>query len=254
MKYLLPFALLIILQSCQMKTGDLNGDVESFKSLKYEAVEKFGEVTKGRPLESADYPYELTMANVQVYYDTKGEEQKIKYFTARGGIEMQVVRQEDPLKFDLFNGNGDFQGRIIFDHSIYPKTTSTYDHDGALMLKTLTEYNNSGTTAKEQDYNHKGEWAETREFQYDESNRVTVEKHTTFVPGNYWNDPDTTTTEYTYKYNENDDIIECLIREKRGEFLVHFDYTYDQQKNWIVCITRSGVKPVHYYERTITYR
>ncbi len=255
MKYLILGLLVIAcFQSCQMKTGDLNGNVESFTSLKYEAVEKFGDVTKGRPQEASERPYEQQMANVKVEYDIKGKEQKFTKFNTRGGIEYQGIRQDDPLKFDLFDENGAFQGRIILDHAIYPKTTSTYNDNGALIQKTLTDYNSSSLPVIEHDYNSIGEWVESREYQYNEKNRIKMEKHTTLIPGNYWSEPDTTISAYFYAYNEHDDISECKILEKKGESLINFAYTYDQNKNWIVCILSSGVKPLHYFERSITYR
>lgn len=155
--------------------------------------------------------------------------------------------------------------------------SETHVNNGRIMSNNIYTCDARGNITKDKEYgtnmrsNVEGDLTSTKNFEYDELNRVISEKTISNPESSYYQYryeynknnklvlkeyglPTSIYFEtYRYVYDYNDDLIITIISTTKGLGKETFEYTYDKINNWIKKIGYTNDKPVTITERTIEY-
>lgn len=170
-------------------------------------------------------------------------------------------------------------GRVFYKYTYDASgflTSKTLVNNGEIMSNNMYTCDARGNITKDKEYgdnihtNVKGDLTSTKNFEYDELNRVISEKAISNPESSYY--------QYRYEYDKNNklvlkeyglptsiyfetyryvyllnDLIMTLITTNKGIGKETFEYTHDNKYNWIKKIGYLNDKPVTITERTIEY-
>ena len=199
--------------------NNLNGNVKSTYQVHFEAVEKFGKITKGSKIKTD----ELTIWLNEVFkeYDDNG----------------------NTIEFNRYNSDGELLFKYIYEHDDNGNSIeqNRYNSDGELDEKWTSKYDDKGNEIKSNKYNSDGELEYKYTFEYDYKGNM-IEMN--WLRGTL-----------TYEYDDKGNINEENYYNSDGELedKKTYEYKFDDKENWIQQIIFEDDKPTFIVEREIKY-
>ena len=198
-------------------------------------------------------------------------------------IDNYVYRNDgliDSIKICWKQHRGKCDCRNIYTKYMYDSNgfiaSKTHINNGEITSNNMYTCDARGNITIDKEYgsnihsNVEGDLTSTKNFKYDELNRVVLKKTI--------NNPDLSYSQYRYEYNKDnqlvleeyglpnsnyfesyryvyllDDLFITLIATNKGIGKETFEYTRDNKNNWIKKIVYLNDKPVTITERTIEY-
>ncbi|MBO7300063.1 MAG: hypothetical protein J6U53_01485 [Tidjanibacter sp.] len=283
--YALAVLTALLLIGCNSTTDDtiydyqlmgLNRPVQMVQVKAYEAVSKFGEVTKGNLEWYGHYSASFNeVGNLDVVneYDDDGDlycVERFKYNEVNKLTEQCTYDSDGDLNHSIHfeydaNGNivkqtttephwsywGDSQTIRIVEYTIEDDSVKEerYSKNGEL-LAVLTYSKNDKTGSEFTIYDNKSDKSTNGHRLYNEQGRLVEEDFGEgYVSKAKWNEKNLPV------HTENYDIYRNTLLSPTDGEVYFIEYEYDQQGNWVKQIIYEGVtkKPATIYERTITY-
>ena len=228
--------------------ANLNGDVKSVYTASFDAIEKFGEVTKGEKGQIGVSGKLNGRVYDRVIFDDKGNQ-----------IERIVYNFTHKYKYD------DIGNRI---------ENTSYNIDGEIHWKKKYKYDDKGNEIEEKHYNKNGGLIFTYKYKYDDKgNRIersgygwpsfdltSKTKYKYDDKGNEieeknYNFEFLSTTLTKYKYDDKGNEIEEKSYDKKNKLIdkTNYEYKFDDKENWIQQIKFIDDKPAFIIEREIKY-
>lgn len=240
-------------QSEDLKEYNLKGKVNTLKSIKYIAVEEFGEVVEGkRSSRNKSDELDMRYSNISLEYDQNGKCEWLTYFDRNGEVELKASAKDSILTF--YSSDGDLMLKSIGNDASKPTEVSSYNPNGELELKLLLRYDDENNLVEEREYSSDGKLIRSSNYQYDknnnisEENRLEIEENWLFI-----NNYDTLKSVLSYGYNENKDVVDFEISQKNKKAQKKYVYEYDDRNNWTQRIEYNGIVPKYIVEREIEY-
>ena len=196
---------------------NLNGNVKSTKEIYFEAIEKFGKITKG-----SRFGYQFLKT-----YDENGN-----------SIEKRVYNIDDDL-LHTYIYEYDSKGRSI--------EQSRYNSDGDLDEKWTSQFDDNDNEIKSSLYNSDGDLLYKYSFKYNNEDILIEMKM-------FRNDGKLERT-YTYELDDKGNKIKEVINSSDGNIFDKwtYNYEYDIKDNWIKRTQFIDKKPINITEREIEY-
>tara|TARA_X000001036_G_C20566174_1_gene760664 strand:- start:306 stop:983 length:678 start_codon:yes stop_codon:yes gene_type:complete len=200
-----------------MTRNNLNGNVKSTKEIYFEAIEKFGKITKG-----SRFGYQFLQT-----YDNEGN-----------SIERSVYNKDDDLLHKYIYVY-DSEGRSI--------EQNRYNSDGDLEEKWTSQFDDNDNEIKSSLYNSDGDLQNKYSFKYNNEGILIEMKM-------FRNDGKLERT-YTYEVDDEGNTIKEVINSSDGNILDKWTYNYefDIKDNWIRRTQFIDKKPINITEREIEY-
>lgn len=225
-----------------LKELKLNGRIKSIKESSFEAVEKFGEISKGNIVSSEyllfnregnkteenSYKPDRSLNSRSTYeYDDKGNQIKVNSYKPDGSLGFR-----DTFEYDD-------KGNQI--------ELNSYKPDGSLNLRWTFEYDDKGNQIELNAYKSDGslDFRHTSEYD-DKGNEIEL---------NAYESDGSLNSKWTYKYDDKGNRIEAsAYYSDRGLIPeITYQYEFDEQKNWIKQIVFENGIPKKIIEREIEY-
>jgi hypothetical protein len=276
-----------------VEEGGLKGKVKSVKETYYEAINKFGEVIKGKER----YPPTLTR------YDVKGNKTEWNGYNSDGSFSYKYTYKYDAKGNTIekieYNSAGSLKSTWEYDNKGNNIEYNEYSSGGSLGKKVIYKYDDKGNRIEQNEYNSDGSLREKSTFKYDaKENRIERNEYNSRGSLRYkstykydnkgneieWNEYNSAggfDYKYTYKYDAKGNNIEYktyilvagalyeifsttlfkydandnVIEKIAGDSVHNYNYRYDRKGNWTVKIYFSTAAhlPVHINERAIEY-
>lgn len=250
----------------------LQGAVKSMKMFKFEAIDKFGQISKGNP---KGYSFE----NIVVLFNEDGNAIEINWYKTDGKLEYKYLIGYDDWGFfkkkDRYNSNGKVNSKRVYVRDSLERTytENKYAADGSLESIILYSYNedwklirqvsqyfedmaNSGYNTYE--YNDIGKIIELKGFNTE--NRFSSRFSFTYnelnlIKERYYYFKEGSPSKEVYFYDELGNLIEEKKYSLDGNLLLDstFKYEMDQMGNWIRKIEFHDMIPKYIYERNLEY-
>ena len=256
---------------------NLKGNVKSVFDISFEAVEKFGKITKGA---------EITYSNHDIYkrertvYNDKGNKiEKDSHNNSQGSLT-----HKDTFEYDD-KGNQIEWRSYVSDGSLQSKVTYRYDDKGNIIENRTINSDGNLNDGWTYEYDDKGNHIKSRHyydsflnnldnFTYehdDKGNVIEFKKYNkdgelNYKQKNRWNDKGNL-IEYS-KYDKDGkltfrrtiqhdkgNIIERKDYDKKNKLKdkTNYEYKFDDKENWIQKIIFKNDKVTHIVERDIDY-
>ena len=205
---------------------NLNGNVKSTYEVSFEAIEKFGEITKGSNRQKY-YIDNFEQWHVQNEYDDNGNRIERNIYSSDGELIFKYICEHDD------NGNSIEQNR--------------YNSEGKLDEKWTSKFDAKGNEIKSNLFNSESKLVSKYTFEYDDKENM--------IEMNYYNYDDELISIMTYEFDDNGNLIEENKYDKDGELEDEFSYEYkfDDKENWIQKTIFEDDKPTFIIEREIKY-
>jgi antitoxin component YwqK of YwqJK toxin-antitoxin module len=254
----------------------LKGKVKSIREITYEAVEKFGKLTKGEIFcdESGCFVY-------QRKYDTKGNKIEENRYYSNGSLDDKYTYKYDDkgnlTEENRYKSNGslDWKKTYKYDGKGNRTELNIYDSDGSLDREYTYKYDDKGNLIEENYYNSNGSLSWKYTYKYDgKGNNIeynvyedgSLDSKKTYkyddkgncIEMTEYNSDGSLKKKDTYKVAVQDDEVKKNIHKLLdGIFSSNKTYKYDDKGNWIEEISYDEI----YYdtdtpiitERTIEY-
>lgn len=254
----------------------LNGRVKSVKSMCYNAIERFGDVSKGEIIDYSDSDYDVPLYPAYIAeYNEAGN--VVKFYTYDDDGELLNVYKNEyignnQVSHTFFDRDGEafYYWKFIFENEIptgfenyaeYNTTNEEYRDvvfDG-LLLKSFSTYKDGDlvSSTERKFYKNLVESSITK----DADGNVTYQFTNTWTPdGKLLHmesmSNDKKEAEKTYTYDENGYPITLIKKGNwyKGEANYTFKYTlFDKQGNWLSRVIYSNDKAYIVEERNIEY-
>ena len=234
-KFILIFLLyilsltIILFSSCSTDDGvkndlnemNLNGKVKSIREYSYEAVEKFGEISKGNRIS------EISGSDEYILFNDKGNNIERNIYNSDGNLDKKWTYKYDD-KGNKIEVNG-------------------YNSDGSLDNKLTFNYDDKGNSIEVNVYNSDGSLNEKRTYKYDDKGNKIEE--------NWYNSDSSLYMKWTYEYNDRGNMIEKNWYKSDGNLFskTTYKHEYDKKNNWIKRIEFEKEIPKYILEREIKY-
>ena len=186
-----------------LQKGNLKGKVKSVRHIKYKAIDKFGELTKG------DIIVEYGFGNKLTKYDKNGNKiERNRYLPYRS------LYMKETYKYDK-NGN-----KI---------EANGYKSDGSLDWKYTYKYDKNGNKIEKNWYNSDGSlttWKYT--YKYDKNgNTIEYNRYSSYRSlYRKYNNKST----YKYKYDKHGNWVQKIYFEQKGENSLLLPQTIEERK------------------------
>ena len=241
---------------------NLRGNVKSIIENKFAAVEKFGEIMRGKSIE--DYEHKVNhqyifnsfgnimsekngflSRNVEKNYNVKNKLVSETIILENGEVHKKtyLYKVDDTLEINIHNGEkllSKTKFIYITKDSIHK---NEYNSNGDLEYKTISKYKNNRL--------------QKQSFYYGNTEFNSINSYDSY--GNLvkianYDSKKKLTNIVTMKYDENNMIVENKNFYK-GKFTVDLKYKYklDDSKNWIQKVVIKDNKPFWLFERKIEY-
>lgn len=252
--------------------NNLKGRVKSVNEIEYEAVEKFGEVEKGKKTSRIYREYNAAGYETLFIHERfeDGETDKFVRTTRYENNKLIEMKEEDNGQVAVsrfkYNAQGavesmdelDGKGRLKSRQKTKYNTdglaveVNVYKGDGSEYLRVVSTYNAKKEKVKEETYTKEGGLITAYTFAYD--SRGNQAEYTYIDYGRNQKKP----TAYKYVFDDKDrkveerhsiaglDKKEVFEYDAQGNLIGSVDqygaeekkvYTYDAQNNWTKCIT-----------------
>jgi hypothetical protein len=247
------FLILISCSETKKKHNDrekdeLLGNVTQIKENKYEAFEKFGEISTGASCgnimnntlkkynnqgnikEEYYYNNDGTLHSKYIYeYDERGRLTEQSSFSANGNLEFKSTFKNDDKgniierigtpSSPQFTSDG-FRRTFVFDKNGNMIESCDYNSSGNLNSKAVNKFDNIGNLIEAREYNGDGSLWYINTFKYDSIGNVVEEIN--------YDSKDSIQNRTTKKYNTNGIIAEKIIYRRSAE-----DNKIYQKDRWI---------------------
>lgn len=205
-----------------LKKMNLKGKVRSIREFYYKAVEKSGEILKGK-IEKYDFEHRDTY----IIFNNKGN-----------GIEENA-----------YNADGSFAYKWTckYDNKGNQIETNDYDSDGKFYKKWIIKYKYKWNKIETNVYNSDGSFSHKWILKYDyKGNQIEQ--------NNYRSDG-SLVRKWVSKYDDKGNQIEENAYNSDGSLGVNcnYEYEYDEKNNWIKKIIFENKIPEYILERKIEY-
>jgi len=278
-------------QSSNINEYNKNGKIKSIRTISYEAIQKFGEIQKGRRSnEFMKYDQQITIDYAKkkciiknlssndklefsfvMEFDNKGNITKETYYDSTSIQGTYQINKYDKVgnitESIVFNPNGSIFTKITCKYKNGKKISlDYYNSDGDLFKKNTFKYNSSGNLIELNDYNSDGSIFTQQLFEYDNNN--TLINMTSYKYPNNKNrisyaSNDKWETKFYTRYNNKGLEIENIIYNPDGTIsgegsplknAKEYEYEYDQKGNWIkkIVYIKNG-RALYIIERVIEY-
>jgi hypothetical protein len=272
------FLLLVILSGCNsaekknhLKELGLKGKVKSIHEVRYNAVEKFGQIEKG------DIVRGPGVEKMYIFNELGNKIEVIDYTSYRTPLLKWVYNYDDKNRLieqdqiSLWDSIYlSYKWKMIYDLNDKLSEINYFTPEGSLDGKRLYKYSNEGNKIEEQAYNKEGA-LEFCIFQKFDRLKNPIEEgyteglDTTKSTSKYLNgfpvekvmlDSEGEASYYwKYKYDKNGNIIEERQHDKNGRMTTKTTYTYeyDNENNWTKQIIYVNGKSKIVISREIEY-
>lgn len=243
----IKFLPIILLLSCSgsktsektdLISDDLKGKVTKVTEITYDAIEKFGEPSKGKMTDKSIYEYnelgnktewynyvsnEYNTFEFKEFYEYDDKNNKIKW-SNKGDLSANGVNKFDNrgnlIESNSYN-NGKLSVRNIYkyDNADNKTESSIYTEDGSLNTKYTYIYDASGKLIEEKGYTPKGDLYFTDTYDYKDGLLI-----------GYVDISNNVSTNFSYKYLK-----------------------MDSEGNWLVKVKYKNSVPISFVERKIEY-
>ena len=195
---------------------NLNGNVKSTKEIYFEAIEKFGKITKG-----SRFGYQFLKT-----YDENGNSIERRVYNIDDDLLHTYIYEYDSkgrgIEQNRYNSDGDLDEKWTsqFDDNDNEIKSSLYNSDGDLLYKYSFKYNNEDILIEMKMFRNDGKLERTYTYELDDKgNRV-----------------------YASRYNENGEL----------DYETAYEYKeFDEEKNWLTKIGYKDGKATEIIEREI---
>ncbi len=237
-KFILNMIALFFFTSCtenkienNLTEENLKGKVKSVKEVSYDAIEKFGEVAKGRVLNWG-------RENKQMIYSEKGSKIEENHFNSKGELEWKYMYKYDEKDNQIEESVYDSKGELVRKNTFkYDEKNNKIEENGYNSNRELVygyiytyKYDNKGNQVecKQNKHNSEGQlepkmWTKLLIYKYDEKGNLIEEKECNYN-GELCN-------KNTYKYDKKRNKIEEQIYNFVGELNYKYNYKYDERGN-----------------------
>ncbi|SNA74769.1 hypothetical protein [Flavobacterium psychrophilum] len=265
----------ICLQSCNKNNNEksdteklnLNGKIKSITENSFHAIEKFGEIIKGKSSNNL-----LNKENHQMIYNNNGylieEKNEPIYYrlTNKYNSENKVVEVK------TFDESGVLTGTTIkkYDKKGNENEYSQF-YQGKLVAKGKFLYDDKGNRIEHKYYNENGDLESMQKNTYDNQNNLIGYKYydangvlgfsSKYVFDSSGNEIESVNynslgnidRKTISTYNSDNLIIEFKDTFNDNYYTEKYTYKFDSNKNWIEKIVFKNGKPESIIERTIEY-
>lgn len=228
------FIPLILLSGCStvekknnLAEMNLKGKVQSKREISYEAIDKFGKITKGKRLPTYELSDEYILFNEmgnKIRYSLYYTEGSLLY-TETYNYDDNGNRIERNFGVDEFRGGKwlykyDSKGRRIEEIEYKP--------DGSINRKHFFKYGAAGNKIEKKEYKSDGSLENISSYKYDDKGNQIEE--------NRFNSDGNLNVRETYQYDDEGNLIEDNVHYSDGTQATKTTYTYDNDKNIIMVI------------------
>lgn len=231
---------------------DLKGNIKKVTTIRYRAVEKFGNVEKGKKASRKESQYpDLTYENAMVKFDKENKITDVSAFDKYGDLEWKAIFKNDTI-IDIVQPNGELYYKFIGNDRWAPTKMDIYGSDGKMQFRATSIYEN-GKEMKSDIYNREGKLVFHQEFTYDKKGlMIQFVSSANDVSGYRSRDKTEVTTELM-EYNEAGIMVAQTTENRGNSERIDFKYKFDENGNWIERIEYISSIPKYLIERTIEY-
>lgn len=245
MKPTIIFLISIFLFSCVEKKNrtNLKGKVHLVTTVRYKAVEKFGEIEKDSIVQKSTSKF-----------NEEGNEIENADYNSDGSLNTKTIfkydKAENILEECSYNSNGNLSSKIIYTYDNKGKkkeSNSYYESDG--KLASSNKYDENGNDIEWSFYLSSGKLMNKVTYKFDDKGNKTednIVESLAIIAGG----------KTIYEYDNNNNMTGAKSYEPNGSLSgeSHHDYkNYDVNGNWTMQITYYNEKLEEVIERTIEY-
>ena len=251
--YLIIF---LILFSCSannkkndLQRENLKGNVKSVKEVSYEAVDKFGKITKGKK----DWAWYDSKSNSNIKFDKKGNLIEYSDFSSEGELYSKHISTYDDngkfieeIKYDK-DGKKVFITKIKEVENGNAREYKRYDLEGNLILKGISKYDDNHNLIESSRYKADGSLDSKIIYKYDENDNK--------IEYSMYKSDGTLIYQDKSKFDKNGNEVEVNYYGSEGELMAkaNYQYTFDDKNNWITRTLIEDDIPKYIVEREIEY-
>ena len=235
-----------------LKRSNLYGKIKTIRKIKYDVVEKFGKISKGKIWDSY-------WNNDFTIFNKDGNLVELNRFKPNGNLEYKSISKYDNrgnrMGSFIYNSDGSIRSKIIskFDDKGNNIEEFIYNSDGSLDKKQIRKFDDKGNYIESVMIGSDGVLRLKLTFKYDDKgNTIGISNFnsdgilkfkSTYIPDDRGNDIE------KYVYNSNGSLIHKSVYnyefDKHGNWIKRFEY---KQKN-----SESKLVPKSITEREIEY-
>lgn len=271
---------------------NLNDKVKSISEFSYEAIDKFGVISKGKKIRES--PFEI---DKYILFNEVGNQVEEDHYNSEGNLFLTYTFEYDDkgnqVEWNTHYSASNLDEKLIYKYdskgrkiemikynssgSLDVKCTYKYDEQGNLIdWNTFNEfgykYDEQGNVIDWNAFNEFGKLINKTIYKYDDiGNQIEMKwydsdgnilaRHTYNYDdkGNKievnWHTPTAFIPRFIYKYDYHRNIIEEYIYNSEGslDLKKSYEYEYDNKSNWIKKIVYIDNFPAYILERKIVY-
>lgn len=275
-----------------LKTMGLQGNVKNLREIKYNAVEKSGEITKGSKVGELSFEFDLFgNKNVWIFSTSNGELRRVTYqyengylieeinFEPNGSLSYRISYKYDNtgniLEETFYNSASNVWARretYKYDNKNNKIEWIDYLSDGTISLRSTHKYNEGGNEIEQNRYSSDGSLLDKWIFKHDEKGNV-IELYDYEPDGSLdrtflkqydekGNKIEVSIYRFgkliskeTWIYDEKGNIIDQTELGPNGSLIQKYTYKneFDNNGNWIKQISYEYDIPLYVIEREIVY-
>lgn len=229
---------------------NLKGKVKSIRQTPYEAVEKFGEITKGNVF----HEFYISINSI-IEFNEEGNVIMEGYYLPNGNFHRNYKKDNrgNKIEENRYNSNGEFLEKqvYVYDERDILIEDNIYRSDGKLSFKTIYKSDHKNNIVEEDVYNSKGQLKSKTINKYDINGNKIEEvisdyEEMKFVNGKTkmvydYNKPKVI-TKSLYKYDKNGNKIEMISPNENDEnYGLKWSYKFDEN-NYMIEDATYGLK------------
>lgn len=253
------------------KSQKYKGNVKSVKQRCYQAIDKFGKIEEGRPID------DISFENSFIVFDEYGYFQQYESYDTLGIVtKKEVGRKENGDCLSLLeiyrNDTLSWTNQYSYDVENNMLEDKRINNKNALVNVTKIKFNSKGKPIEITVYDPHGKKKSRETIEYNEDNMPTLQvsydendvKTDTYI---YRYDKKENSCEFTNKsekypeynygtfekYNERGDVVEYRYTSKSVSSQTTSTYEYDREGNWVKKTQIRNHKPELIVKRTIEY-
>ncbi|MDR1552063.1 MAG: hypothetical protein LBS69_01190 [Prevotellaceae bacterium] len=211
------------IKETDLDRAGLKGKVYSIRQIEYEAIEKFGEITKGNI---------CYKCGKLIKYDAKGNKiEENRYNKSDGSLRYKYTYKYDAkgnwIETNKYNSDGSLYDKFTYKYDAKGNKIekNNYNSDGSLFRKYTYKYDAKGNMIEENNYNSDGSLFDKFTNKYDDKGNQ--------IETNGYNSDGSLVSKYTYKYDARGNKIEDNWHKSDGSLVSKDTYKYDAKGNKI---------------------
>jgi len=237
-----------------LKELNLKGDVKSVTTLKYKAVEKFGNIDKNKSTYRDDDDITDQYSNTALSFNEAGKLMTLKFMDS-DGRSIFVMKFESDSSATMYSGDGNRVMVIKFKDKGGILNGDYYQANGDLLIRSIIEVNENDQPLEIMQYDANGKLIGFEKNKFDGNGLISEIEQMELVPNrrSYYDSEVQRITNYHFTYNEHKDPIKIDYTKYNRTEQRECTYEYDEMGNWIRKYIVVDAKPELIVEREITY-